>query len=225
MRILLVEDNERLKAVIAREFTVQGFTVDALGTVDESLAALDTTQYDALVVDLGLPDGDGMAIVRARGRLSVGTPALVLTARDGSQDLIEALNGGADDYMRKPFSMEELIARLRALLRRPGQVLSVQLRESNVEFDTVGRRVRVGTVEADLSRKELGALELLMTRAGTVVSKAQLEQSLYGFEEEVGQNAIEVLVHRLRKKLSAAGALIEIHTLRGIGYVLSGRSA
>jgi DNA-binding response OmpR family regulator len=225
LRILLVEDNERLQGVIARELAVQGFAVDAFGTVDEGLAALETTNFDAVVVDLGLPDGDGMAIVRARGRRSAGTPALVLTARDGSQDVLDALNGGADDYMRKPFSMDELVARLRALLRRPGMALGVHLRESNVEFDTVGRRVRVGAVEADLSRKELGALEILMVRAGSVVSKAQLEQSLYGFQDEVGQNAIEVLVHRLRKKLAAAGALIEIHTLRGIGYVLSGRSA
>lgn len=221
MRILLVEDNEGISALAAGALRTAGFAVDAVGCAADAEAAVSTTLFDALVLDLGLPDRDGMQLLESLRRSGVALPILLLTARDGTPAVIAGLNGGADDYLRKPFHVDELIARVRALLRRPGAALGVALREGNVELDTVARQVRVAGSVLDLSRKEAGALELLMRRAGTVISKASLEETLYSYGEEVSSNAIEVLIHRLRKKLAGAGALVEIHTLRGIGYLLS----
>ena len=225
MRILLVEDNDRLSEIISQALKVNGFAIDVVASAADAEAAVELTQYDAIVLDLGLPDRDGMTILAPLRRAGVATPVLVLTARDGTHAIVDGLNGGADDYLRKPFVMDELVARLRALLRRPGQALGVLLREQNVEFDTIGRRVRINGNVIELSRRELGALELFIRRSGRVISRSDLEESLYGFGEEVGSNAIEVLTHRLRKKLAAASADVEIHTLRGIGYMLAGRTA
>lgn len=222
MRILLVEDNRRLGGLIAEALTTHGYVADCVMTAEDGEAALATALYDAAVLDLGLPDADGMTLLRRKAGVRLSTPILVLTARDSTQALIEALDGGADDYLRKPFEMSELLARLRALMRRPGQALGTMLTEGNVVLDTAQRRVRIAEAEVELSRKELAALELLLRRTGSVVSKTQFEESLYGFGEEVGSNAIEVLIHRLRKKLTTAGANVEVHTLRGIGYVLTG---
>ncbi|MDP4006562.1 response regulator transcription factor [Methylobacterium sp. NEAU K] len=221
VRILLVEDSRRLGAAIGDALRSHGYVVDIVRTGEEADAALATTDYDAVILDLGLPDRDGMTLLYKRGAGRPTAPILVLTARDSTEALIDALDGGADDYLRKPFEMDELLARLRALMRRPGQALGVHLVERNVEFDTVHRRVRIAGCDIEMARKELAALELLLRRTGSVVSKAHFESSLYGFDEEVGTNAIEVLIHRLRKKLAAAGAELEIHTLRGIGYVLT----
>lgn len=222
MRILLVEDNRRLGALIGDALHAHGYAVDLVRTGEDAETALATAVYDAAILDLGLPDRDGMTLLPSKGGGKPGCPILVLTARDSTQALIDALDGGADDYLRKPFDMDELLARLRALMRRPGQALGLRLAERNVEFDTVRRRVRIAGCDVEMSRKELAALELLLRRTGTVVSKSHFETSLYGFDEEVGSNAIEVLIHRLRKKLASAHAELEIHTLRGIGYVLTG---
>jgi DNA-binding response OmpR family regulator len=221
MRILLVEDNRRLGASIGDALRAHGYVVDLVRTGEDAEAVLATSAYDAAILDLGLPDRDGMTLLHHKGGSRPTPPILVLTARDSTEALITALDGGADDYLRKPFEMDELLARLRALMRRPGQALGIRLVERNVEFDTAHRRVRVAGREIQMTRKELAALELLLRRTGSVVSKVHIESSLYGFDEEVGTNAIEVLIHRLRKKLAGAGAELEIHTLRGIGYVLT----
>jgi DNA-binding response OmpR family regulator len=222
MRILLVEDNARLCALIAEALRKYGFAVDTFGVAADAEAAISSIRYDAVVLDLGLPDRDGITLIAPARRGNAATPVLVLTARDDTQAVIEGLNSGADDYLCKPFVMEELLARLRALLRRPGQALGALLREGNVELDTIGRTARVDGSGIELSRRELGALELLMRRSGRVISKGDMEESLYGFGDELGSNAVEVLMHRLRKKLAAASADIVIHTLRGIGYMLPG---
>jgi DNA-binding response OmpR family regulator len=221
MRILLVEDNARLSALIGEALRKNGFAVDAVAIAANAEAAIGSIRYDAMVLDLGLPDRDGMTLLAPARRQNAVMPILVLSSRDSSQAIIDGLNGGADDYMCKPFIMEELMARVRALLRRTGQALGALLCEGNVEFDTVERCVRVAGTGLGLSRRELGALELLMRRSGRVVSKSNMEDSLYGFGDEVGSNAVEVLIHRLRKKLAAAQARLEIHTLRGIGYMLA----
>lgn len=221
MRILLVEDNRQLGALIGEALRAHSYVVDLVRTGEDADAALATAVYDAVVLDLGLPDRDGMTLLPSKSGSKLGCPILVLTARDSTQALIDALDGGADDYLRKPFDMDEFLARLRALMRRPGQTLGLRITERNVEFDTVHRRVRIAGCDVEMSRKELMALELLLRRTGTVVSKGHFETTLYGFNEEVGSNAIEVLIHRLRKKLAAAHAELEIHTLRGIGYVLT----
>ncbi|MFG1301745.1 response regulator transcription factor [Xanthobacter sp. V3C-3] len=221
MRVLLVEDNIRLSDLTAAALRAAGFAVDAVLTAEDAEAALSVSAFDAIILDLGLPDLDGMDLLERVRRRRLATPVLLLTARDGA--VVAGLNGGADDFLRKPFNMEELIARIRALLRRPGVPMAAALREGNIELDTVTRQARVGDLPLALSRREAGALELLMRRAGTVITKSAMEEGLYGFGEEVSVNAIEVLVHRLRRKLSGAGAQMEIHTLRGIGYLLMER--
>lgn len=224
MRILLVEDHDRLAQYVSKGLSSAGFSVDRVATLEEARAALETTNFDALALDLGLPDGEGLDVVadlRSRGS---GMPILIITARDGLRDRVTGLNAGADDYLLKPFEMEELVARLRALLRRPGASLGSTLACGNLTFDTVAREVRAGGAPFSLSRRELALLELFMRRFGRVVAKDAIEESLYGFDEPVSANSIEVLVHRLRKKLEDAGADLHIHTLRGVGYVFSAKA-
>jgi DNA-binding response OmpR family regulator len=224
MRILLVEDHERLRTIIGQAFTSHGFAVDTAECAADAEAAVQAVPYQAVVLDLGLPDRDGMTVLSFIRGKALTMPVLVLTSRDGKQAVIDGLNRGADDYLAKPFDMDELIARIRVLLRRPGHALSVTLSEQNVEFDTIERRVRINEAEIPFSRRELTALEQFMRRGQRMITKAEIEESLYGFGEEVESNAVEVLIHRLRKKLSAAGASLEIHNLRGVGYMLSRRA-
>ncbi len=221
MRILYVEDNRTLNDIVTRALRANGFTVDAMDRASDAEEAVATTTYDAVVLDLGLPDRDGMHLLEAWRRSGLTSPVLLLSARDKSSDVIDGLNSGADDYIRKPFNMDELIARLHALLRRSGQPLSILLHEGNVALDTSQRSCRIDGRDVDLSRREFGALELLLRHPGKVRSKTMIEEALYGFGEEVSSNAVEVLMHRLRKKLADARANTEIHTLRGLGYMLS----
>lgn len=220
MRILLVEDNARLSELIAAGLTGAGMTVDRFATAGEAGGALAALRYDAVVLDLGLPDGDGLDVLREARGAGVHAPFLILTARDGLSDRVGGLNAGADDYLPKPFDMEELIARLHALMRRPGGALGVVLSLGNVCFDSLAREMRIGDEVVRAPRRELDLLEQLMRRAGRVVSKPWLEESLYGFEDEGSANGVEVAVHRLRKRLQAAGASVTIHTLRGVGYMM-----
>lgn len=221
MRLLVVEDNRRLSEYVAEALRTRGFAVDSVESGTEADAAIATTAYDAIILDLGLPDMDGIAwLGTVRNRLNQ-MPVLILTARDGVENLVTGLNAGADDYLRKPFELEELVARIRALLRRPGHVLGTQLTHGNVSLDTNTRELTVNAVLVDLGRRECGALELLLRRADRVVSKTAIEEAIYAFGEEVASNAIEVLIHRLRKRLQQANADIQIHTLRGVGYMLT----
>ena len=221
MRLLLIEDNERLAGFVARALQGAGFAVDHCTTANDGEAALATVRYAVLVLDLGLPDDDGMNLLRRVRSGTTELPILVLTARDGLDDRVKGLNAGADDYLLKPFAMEELVARINALLRRPGNALGHTLTVGNLSFDTVGREVRVGGDILALARRETSVLEQLMRRSGRVVPKDVLCDSVYGFEENFGINSIEVAVHRLRKRLQDVGATIRIHTLRGIGYLLT----
>ena len=220
MRILLIEDNDRLAQLVTTGLHKAGFAVDSFLTGAEGAAAIAATRYDAVTLDLGLPDMDGLELLRQlRGR-GDQTPVLILTARDGVDDRVGGLNSGADDYLLKPFAMEELVARLRALLRRPGGALGVTLSMGNLALDTVAREVTVNGAVVNLSRRETEVLEHLLRRAGRVVPKAVIEESLYGFAEEVTANSVEALVSRLRKRLLAVSADLAIHTMRGIGYLL-----
>lgn len=221
MRVLIVEDNRRLAALIAKGCEAVGFATDTCNDLEEARAALATARYDIAVLDLGLPDGDGLDLLSSLRRKGSELPVLVLTARDALESRVEGLNAGADDYLLKPFAMEELVARLRALLRRPGQALGRKLTAGNVEFDTVAREVSVGGVPTVFSRRETDLLEILLRRQGRVVPKDAIEESLYAFGDDVSSNTIEVAIHRLRKRMADAGADVEVHTLRGIGYMLS----
>lgn len=221
MRILLVEDNPRLAELVGQGLRGGGFAVDCFGTVGDAEAALDTIEYQVAIIDLGLPDGDGLELLkraRARGRT---LPVLVLTARDGIDDRVRGLNSGADDYVLKPFAMEELVARIRALLRRPGASLGIELSCGRVVLDTVSRQVTVGGSALAVPRRETDMLEQLLRRAGRVVPKRALEEGLYGFDDDVSSNSVEVLLSRLRKRLSPVGSGVTIHTLRGVGYMLA----
>jgi DNA-binding response OmpR family regulator len=221
MRVLIVEDSAKLSGLIAQALTRAGFTADQSETVEDARAAVECANYSAILLDLGLPDGDGMALLHEMRAAGNSVPVLVLTARDGVKDRVEGLDAGADDYVLKPFEMEELLARLRALLRRPGASLGRTLTIADLSLDTVARELTVSGRACALSRRELGVLELLMRRAGRVVPKDAIDDALYGFDEAVTPNSIEVAIHRLRKRLSDAGAHAHVHTLRGIGYMLA----
>ena len=221
MRLLLVEDNMRLADSVRVGLEKEGFVVDCFGTVGDAGHALAATAYDGVVLDLGLPDGDGLEVLQELRDRKDSTPVLILTARDGVSDRVDGLNAGADDYLLKPFALEELVARVRALLRRPGGALGMTLTAGNVSFDSIAREVRVSDAPINISRREMGVLEQLMRRYDRVVPKDVLEEKLYGFEDEVASNSVEVHISRLRKRLAGAGADVRIHTLRGIGYLLS----
>jgi DNA-binding response OmpR family regulator len=221
MRLLIVEDNEELAELLAKGLRTAGYESDMLSTVEDARAVLSTTHYAALILDLGLPDGDGLTLLREIRNRNNPIPVLVLTARGGLNDRVHGLRSGADDYLVKPFALEELIARLEAQLRRPGQLLGNSLRIANLEFDTQIRQASIDDRPQVLSARETAVLELLMRSKGRVVSKKQVEDHIFGHSGEVASNAIEVYVHRLRKQLSERGAKVQVHTIRGVGYLIA----
>jgi two-component system, OmpR family, response regulator QseB len=221
MKILLVEDHRAMRQMIADHLVERGFAVDAVGRGEDAIAAVAVASYDAVILDLGLPDLDGMdVLVAIRARTGTDIPTLILTARDAVEDRVQGLNTGADDYLVKPFDLPELEARLRAVLRRPGVRRSTTHACRDLVFDTVSREAFVGNVPLELARREAALLEELMRAAGRVVAKDVLEDRLYTFDEAASSNALEAAVSRLRKKMAAAGAAVRIETKRGIGYRL-----
>ncbi len=221
MRLLVVEDNEELAALLVRGLQSAGYEADVLSRFDDAAAVLQTTYYAALILDLGLPDGDGLNLLRELRHRKNPIPVLVLTARGGLNDRVQGLRSGADDYMVKPFALEELIARIEAQLRRPGHLLGSSLRIANLEFDTRNRQASIDDAPQVLSARETEVLELLMRSKGRVVSKKQVEDHIFGHSGEVASNAVEVYVHRLRKQLADKGARVAVHTIRGVGYLIA----
>jgi DNA-binding response OmpR family regulator len=221
MRILVIEDEARIAEILQQALSRAGFVVDWASRCADAREASFQTVYDAAVLDLGLPDGDGLRLLMDLQSSRNKVPVLVLTARDAVEDRVSGLDAGADDYLVKPFATAEVVARVRALLRRPGGALGVTLQAGNVLFDTIGRDVRVGSTLLPLPRRECAVLEHLMRRLGRVVPKSVLEDRLYSGDEELESNAIPVHVHHLRRKLEATGATAEIHTVRGVGYLLT----
>jgi DNA-binding response OmpR family regulator len=221
MRLLVIEDEPRLCGILRSKFGDAGFAVDIAGSAADAGAALELINYDAAVLDLGLPDGDGLAVLAAVRRIGKTLPILILTARDAVEDRVAGLNTGADDYLTKPFAMTELIARIKALLRRPGGVLGTTLEAGNVILDTVGRELAIAGSPVHVSRRELAILEQMMRRFGRIMPKAVLEEKLYGMDEEPDSNTIPVHVHHLRRQLQTANASLVIHTIRGVGYILA----
>jgi DNA-binding response OmpR family regulator len=221
VRLLVVEDEPRIAELLRTALARAGFVADMVATCADARATLALNPYDAAILDLGLPDGDGLAVIGEARRAGNPIPILVLTARDAIEDRVGGLDAGADDYLVKPFAMSELIARTKALLRRPGGALGTLLKAGNISFDTIGRDVSVDNVPLALPRRETAILEHLMRRLGRVVPKAVLEEKLYGMDDELESNAIPVHVHHLRHKLVDGGATAEIHTVRGVGYLLA----
>jgi len=220
MRLLLVEDNEALSGLLQKGLTGAGFAVDCVQTVSEALAGLARTRFSAIILDLSLPDGDGYAVLEHLRAKGDSTPVLILTAKTAVGDKVKGLNRGADDYLGKPFALEELVARLQALLRRPGVLLGAALQLGRLTFDTGSHEITVDGRLQPVPPREAAVLEMLLRRSGRVVPKQVIEDQLYGLSDEVNSNAIEVYVHRLRRQLSDAGADIEIHTIRGVGYLI-----
>jgi DNA-binding response OmpR family regulator len=221
MRLLVIEDEARLAGILKAKLSDCGFAVDIAGASADAGAALELINYDAAILDLGLPDGDGLAVLASARRIGKTFPILILTARDAVDDRVAGLDAGADDYLTKPFAMTELIARIKALLRRPGGALGITLEAGNLSLDTIGRELMVAGNPVRLSRQELAILEQMMRRFGRIVPKAVLEEKLYGIGEEPDSNTIPVHVHYLRRQLQAAGASLIIHTVRGVGYILA----
>lgn len=218
--VLLIEDHKRLAEFIRKGLENTEFSVHYCDKGEDGLLAMETGNFDAAILDLGLPDMDGMELLREVRGSGNHIPVLILTARIGITDRVSGLNTGADDYLTKPFDMSELVARLNALLRRPSQVVESILKVDNLSLMPGGREVDVGGVPVELSRRESLLLEQLMKVQGKVVPKSKLENSIYGTQQEVSSNTLEVMVHRLRKKLEGAGSQTTISTVRGVGYMI-----
>ena len=214
MRILLIEDDAMIGKAVRRGLADAGFAVDWVTDGRAAELALANDVYDLAVLDLGLPKKDGMAILASMRSMGNAMPVLIASARDAVRDRIAGLEAGADDYVLKPFDFDELVARVRALLRRNAGSGSPLLTFGSLMLDPLRKLVTQGGATVDLSAKEFAVLEALMRRPGAVLSRAQLEESVYGWGDEVGSNAIEVHLHHLRKKLGAA----VIKNVRGVGY-------
>lgn len=219
VRLLLVEDDLELANGLVNSLAQSHYATDAVHTGQAAIAACAVTTYQLLILDLGLPDQDGVSVLRALRRQGVVAPVLILTARDELHDRVSGLDAGGDDYLPKPFELRELEARIRALLRR-GHSTSSTLSFGEIEFDSVSRTVLVKGREIDLTAREIAVLELLLRRPGNVVSKQQIFESLYSATQESSPSAIEVFVSRLRHKFSDSGAGVGIRVLRGLGYRL-----
>ena len=218
MRLLIVEDNTTLADWLAKLLRGSNYVVDCVHDGEAALFGTDLEHYDLLIVDLALPAMSGIDVVRQVRAKGLSVPILILTARDALQSRVEGLDAGADDYLTKPFEVEELDARLRALLRRANTTLKSDLRFGSLSFDQNTRLFAINGADLHLSPREHALLETLLRRAGTTVSKEMLLESSYGFADDVNLSAIEVHVHRLRKKLEKSG--VSIVTLRGLGYLL-----
>lgn len=218
MRILIVEDDPALADGLVRSLAQSGYAVDAANNGEQANSLLQNAVYDLAILDLGLPKIDGTEVLRRLRQRGGKTPVLVLTARDTLEDRVLGLDLGADDYMTKPFNLVELEARVRALIRRSQLGANAQMQCGNLKFDPTARRVWLGDNPLEMSAREIGVLEVMMLRQGKVVNKEQIMEALCNWDEDLGENAIEVYIHRLRKKLEFSGA--NIRTIRGLGYLL-----
>ncbi|MBO9580095.1 MAG: response regulator transcription factor [Sphingobium sp.] len=220
MRLLVIEDNERMAALVADGLQRRGFVCDVAHDLAHADDAMAGARYDAIVLDLGLPDGDGIDWLASRRKYHQMPPAIIQTARGALEDRVTGLDAGADDYVVKPVEIEELAARVRALLRRPGTRMQPVIAVDTLRFDTANRTASAASRTIDLSRREADLLELLMRRAGTVVHREVIENALYSYSDPVTPNAVEAAISRLRRKLEEAGVSGALHTVRGVGYML-----
>jgi DNA-binding response OmpR family regulator len=224
MRLLLAEDDVELGSALVSALAQSGYVTDVVRTGREALAAAASASYQLFILDLGLPDMDGLEVMRRMRGDVARSPVLILTARDDLRDRVSGLDAGGDDYLAKPFDMAELEARIRALLRR-GDLAGTELRLGAVAFEPASRRVTVGDEELALTARELAVFELLLRNQGRITSKNVIFDSLYSWGDDVSTSTVEVFISRLRRKLTAAGADIGIRVFRGLGYRLEHEGA
>ncbi|WP_434564026.1 response regulator transcription factor [Pseudomonas sp. D2-30] len=219
-RILLVEDHERLAQLVCKGLSSAGIAVDVISRIDAAWAAIQQVPYQALILDRGLPDGDGLLLLERLRNAGLGVPCLVLTARDALHDRIEGLDAGADDYLPKPFAMDEMVARVRALLRRPVErrPLAPSHGDLSVQPDAGVMCSVKGSVP--LAPAEMQIMLLLLRKPGEIVRRSAIEAAAWGLSEAVTPNALDVALHRIRRKLLAIGSHQRIVNLRGLGYAL-----
>lgn len=218
MKILLVEDDPTLGEAVMLALRQAGFAVDWSRDGIQADTALTTYAYDAMLLDLGLPRREGLEVLRNARKRGAALPVMILTARDTVEDRVRGLDAGADDYLLKPFALDELLARLRALLRRAHGVADTRIRMGRFGFDSVKRQASVDGTPVVLSAREMEVLEILLSHTGRVTAKEAIADRLTGWDDGVGDNAVEVYIHRLRRKLEGSG--VAIRTLRGLGYLL-----
>ena len=217
MRVLLVEDDRMIGEAVQQALKDATYAVDWVRDGQMALTTLDSQDYGMVLLDLGLPKKDGLEVLRAIRSKDNPVPLLVITARDTVEDRIRGLDGGADDYVLKPFNMAELLARMRAVIRRKGGVAGPVLTNVVLSLDPVTREVSLKGEPARLSAREFSLLHALMVRPGAILSRAELEDRIYGWNEEVESNAVEFLIHALRKKLGSDA----IKNVRGMGWMVS----
>lgn len=220
MRILFAEDERDLNHIITKKLTAQGYSVDSVYDGEEAIDILSYTDYDAVILDIMMPKADGFAVLRALRSKGKNTPVLFLTARDSVQDRVAGLDSGANDYLVKPFSVEELLARIRAMTRTAFGVSDSLLSVGDLTMDTAAKVVKRGGKEIPLSAKEYALLEYLMHNAGIVLSREKIENHIWNFDYEGGTNVVDVYIRYLRKKIDEGYDKKLIHTVRGRGYVL-----
>ncbi|TMJ75389.1 MAG: response regulator transcription factor [Alphaproteobacteria bacterium] len=225
MRLLLAEDSERLQELLSESLKQAGYMLDVVATAAELFSSVAATKYDLLIIDLGLPDGDGLSAIRDLRATGMSVPILIITARGSIDDRIVGLDSGADDYLIKPFNHAELLARIRALLRRPSELQGPVLRRGRTEFDQAKDEVRCSGRSIQLRLSERRLLAELMRRSGAVVAKSAIEGTLSQSSRDLSPNAVEALISRLRRALSDAGSGIVIETVRGVGYRLTEEDA
>jgi DNA-binding response OmpR family regulator len=218
VRLLAIEDEPKLGQLIVSSLTQAGFAVDWSQTLSEGKEFVTANSYDLILLDLRLPDGNGLDFLRALRRSRNNIPVIILSAADTVDDRVMGLTEGADDYIVKPFASSELVARIRVALRRPGAAFGIDLVCGNVEFNTVNSTVSIGGTPIQVPRRELAILESLMRANGRVVTKAALEEAAYAMDDDRQSNVIESHLSRLRRRLESAGAQIRVRVARGIGY-------
>lgn len=220
MRLLLVEDELELAKALTVALERHDAVVDHVATLDFARSAVEDGNHDVILLDRQLPDGDGIELIRHLRDRNSQIPVIVITARGSLPERIGGLDDGADDYITKPFAVEELLARIRAVLRRPAERRPMNVRVGELTFDLDGREASVNGIIMELPRRELLVLETLIRRHGRTVLRSTIEEAVYNYEDVVQSNTLDSHISRLRKKLGDAGAGVEIHGIRGVGYLL-----
>ncbi|QND55109.1 response regulator transcription factor (plasmid) [Phyllobacterium sp. 628] len=224
MRILLIEDEPQMVTALRAAFTRHNLVVDHVGTLSDAELVIKDGVYDAILLDRQLPDGDGLTLIPKLRAAGHSVPIIVLTAKGRVPDRISGLETGADDYLAKPFDFDELLARLRAVLRRPGSIQSQIITVGGLAFDMKFQEASVGVLRLEMPRREMLVLESLVRRAGRMVPRTALMEAVFGFDDEVQSNALDSHVSRLRRKLIDAKAGVVINVIRGVGYLLREQS-